>query len=540
MRKAVIYARYSTDLQNERSVADQVALCRGYARKERFSILSVYEDRAISGASIAGRPGLLTLLAQANLGAFDVLIVEALDRLSRDIADLGQIHKTFTFLGIEIIGVNDGGRPADTVLIGLRGLVAQLFREDGAKKVRRGMLGLVSAGKHAGGRAYGYRPCVSRRGEPEIIEDEAAIVRRIFADYLSGQTPRQIAHALNEEGVPPPRGKGWNASTINGSSARGNGIIQNELYAGRLVWNKVRMVKNPANGRRVSRPNPRDAWIRAERPDLAIIPADTFELANALKHDRSVKQPEQTRRNIRLLSGLLRCSCCGGGFSTAGVDKSGRVRIRCSRHVESGTCPDPRTYYLAWVESTVLSALVQELKGQTVIRQAHFDYRQERWSRLQAAQLRRNEVHERLKKVAEEMDRLTDFLARGVGDPIRIDQRCQQGRIEEETLRGELLALDRTWDDLEINPETVSDYLGTVRELRARAKLGTVEADSPAAVSVRSLVKSVTIIPKRAEDAPMIEITARLRPLCRRPDRSGLSGGAMVAGEGLEPPTRGL
>ncbi|CAH1699657.1 hypothetical protein BOSEA1005_12710 [Hyphomicrobiales bacterium] len=60
-----------------------------------------------------------------------------------------------------------------------------------------------------------------------------------------------------------------------------------------------------------------------------------------------------------------------------------------------------------------------------------------------------------------------------------------------------------------------------------------MEADSPAAVLVRSLMKSVAIIPKRAEDAPMIEITARLRPLCRRPDRSGLSGGAMVAGEGL-------
>lgn len=79
-----------------------------------------------------------------------MLVVEALDRLSRDtLADLGQIHKIFTFLGIEIIEVNDGGRPADTVLIGLRGLVAQLFREDGAKKVRRGMLGLVSAGRHA-------------------------------------------------------------------------------------------------------------------------------------------------------------------------------------------------------------------------------------------------------------------------------------------------------------------------------------------------------------------------------------------------------
>ncbi len=110
MRRAVIYGRYSTDLQNEKSIEDQVALCRSFAARERLQVSGIYEDRAVSGASIAGRPGVQAMLADASRAKFEVLIVEALDRLSRDIADLGHIHKTFSFLGIDIIGVSDGGR----------------------------------------------------------------------------------------------------------------------------------------------------------------------------------------------------------------------------------------------------------------------------------------------------------------------------------------------------------------------------------------------------------------------------------------------
>ena len=55
-------------------------------------------------------------------------------------------------------------------------------------------------------------------------------------------------------GVSPPRGRAWNASTIKGNMQRGAAILQNELYAGRLVWNKIRMVKNPDSGKRISRP----------------------------------------------------------------------------------------------------------------------------------------------------------------------------------------------------------------------------------------------------------------------------------------------
>jgi hypothetical protein len=86
--------------------------------------------------------------------------------------------------------------------------------------VRRGLAGRVGQGPNAGGRAYGYVPVVGDKGKRVIVEAEAEMVRRIFYEYVDGRTPREIAHDLNNEGVSPPRGRSWNASTINGNMQR--------------------------------------------------------------------------------------------------------------------------------------------------------------------------------------------------------------------------------------------------------------------------------------------------------------------------------
>lgn len=99
MKKALIYARFSTDLQNERSIEDQITLCRDYASRANIDVIDVYEDRARSGGSIMGRDGLLRLMDRAKDGSFDIVVVEALDRLSRDMEDLAGIHKRLSFLG---------------------------------------------------------------------------------------------------------------------------------------------------------------------------------------------------------------------------------------------------------------------------------------------------------------------------------------------------------------------------------------------------------------------------------------------------------
>jgi site-specific DNA recombinase len=108
-------------------------------------------------------------------------------------------------------------------------------------------------------------------GEREINEEEAVVVRGIFRDYAGGASPKQIAKALNQEGIPGPQGALWSPSTIHGNPKRGIGILHNELYVGRLVWNRQRFLKDPDTGRRIARTNPQSEWITKDVPELRIL-----------------------------------------------------------------------------------------------------------------------------------------------------------------------------------------------------------------------------------------------------------------------------
>ena len=152
----------------------------------------------------------------------------------------------------------------------------------------------MRSGRAAGGLAYGYRVVntFDARGNPvrglrEIDDERADIVRRIYAEYLAGRSPRLIAAGLNRDGMTPPRGRLWNATTINGYGKRGSGILHNELYAGLIVWNKNRKLLNPYTGKRVGRPN--DAADRqvVEVEPLRIIDQDTWQAVQALKASKA-------------------------------------------------------------------------------------------------------------------------------------------------------------------------------------------------------------------------------------------------------------
>jgi site-specific DNA recombinase len=543
MKRAAIYARFSTDLQNERSVEDQIALCREHARRDGYVVVEVFSDKAVSGASIFNRDGLLNLMERSQAAAFDVLIVEALDRLARDMEDLAGIHKRLTFRGIQIRAVHDG--IADTVMVGLRGLVGQMQREDGAKKVRRGMSAVIRDARHAGGRAYGYlaQPGESR-GRLVVVESEAEIVRRIFTEWIAGRTARDIAHDLNRDGVAPPRGgKAWNASTIYGNGKRGCGIIRNELYDGRLVWNRLRMVKDPETGRRVSRVNAADQRQTTSVPDLAIVAPEIFAVAQARLAERAAIAPTYQRRPRHILSGLLRCDSCGSGMSTFGADKSGRKRLRCSRARESGTCPAPKTFYLDTIERAVLEALSAELRDPRLLAEYAKTYHEERQRLAGTKRTARARAERRLAELVRESDRLVTAIAKGLGDPEELGERHKSAAQERRTLQAELA--QEPAKVIALHPGALSHYEAQIERLQAAIAKGIARGNPDYAEALRDLVETVTV--RRDPGRPggiEITIAGRLNSLLgEKAFPNGLRRavcGLVVAEDGFEPPTRGL
>lgn len=92
MTRTAIYARYSTDLQRDTSIEDQIRLCEKKLREAGGQIYQSYTDHAVSGASLM-RPGIQMLMQDAAAGRFDQVFAEALDRISRDQEDIAAVYK---------------------------------------------------------------------------------------------------------------------------------------------------------------------------------------------------------------------------------------------------------------------------------------------------------------------------------------------------------------------------------------------------------------------------------------------------------------
>ncbi|MEL6280949.1 MAG: recombinase family protein, partial [Pseudomonadota bacterium] len=308
--RVAVYARYSSDQQSAHSIEDQFRLCREEIARRGGQVVETYADYAISGGSLRNRPGIQELLADARNSGFDLVVAEALDRLSRDQEDIAAIFKRLRHFEIGLSTLAEG--EISELHVGLKGTMNALFLKDLAQKTWRGQRGRVEHGCAGGGASYGYR-VVRRlladgtpvRGEREVDADEAAIVQRIFEEYASGLTARRIAAGLNAETIPGPRGGLWNASTINGSRQRRNGILNNELYVGRLVWNRQRFLKDPETGRRVSRPNPEGEWVIVNTPELRVIDDELWERVQSLKARYASQAGNKRQTKKRLLSGLV-------------------------------------------------------------------------------------------------------------------------------------------------------------------------------------------------------------------------------------------
>ena len=152
--KVALYARYSSDNQRDASITDQLRMCRLRAEKEGWTVVEEYTDHAISGASMILRPGVQSLISDSLRGRFDMIMAEAMDRLSRDQEDIAGIFKRMTYADVKMFTLSEG--EITHLHVGLKGTMNALFLKDLADKTRRGLRGRVEDGKSGGGLCYGY------------------------------------------------------------------------------------------------------------------------------------------------------------------------------------------------------------------------------------------------------------------------------------------------------------------------------------------------------------------------------------------------
>ena len=155
------------------------------------------------------RPAYQRLLEDARRGQFDIVVAEALDRLSRDQEDVAGLFKRLRFAGVRLFTLAEG--EITELHVGLKGTMNALFLKDLADKTRRGLEGRVRAGRSGGGLCFGYDVAREHdaRGEPvygarKVNDAEAGIVCGIFSEFAAGKSPRRIAHDLNRARITGP------------------------------------------------------------------------------------------------------------------------------------------------------------------------------------------------------------------------------------------------------------------------------------------------------------------------------------------------
>jgi len=510
MTSVALYARYSSDNQSETSIEDQFRLCRERAAQERWQIVGSYEDAAISGASTVLRHGIQRMIRDAQRGDFTVVLVEALDRISRDQADVATLYKHLKFAGVTIVTLAEG--EISELHVGLKGTMNALFLKDLAMKTHRGLRGRVEKGKAGGGLCYGYKVVkkLDANGEPirgdrEIIAEEADTIRRIFREFASGKSPKAIAVDLNRDGVPGPLGRAWGDTSIRGHASRGTGIVNNELYTGVLVWNRLRFVKDPSTGKRVSRPNPESQWIRTEVPHLRIV---DDELWNAVRvrqkqiaaifgpnpantREGRMKRVHLANRPVSLLSGLLTCGCCGGKIGIITPN-----RYACLNHHRRGTCDNNRTITRQNIETRVLTGLKERLVSSEAVQQAVRAYAEEmnklnRDKRAQAATDQKT-----LAKVEKAIAGIIAAIEDGMYQP---SMKARMDDLERQKAEIAARMAQAPADVPDIHPNLANVY--RLRIERFTEALDDPDGGRQAAEALRSLIGEIVLTPgaKRGE-----------------------------------------
>jgi site-specific DNA recombinase len=551
--KVALYARYSTDHQRDASIEDQLRLCRLHAEKQGWTVVDSYTDRAISGASLL-RAGIQELISDAMRGKFAVVLAEAMDRLSRDQEDIAGLFKRMAFSGVRIVTLSEGD--VTHLHVGLKGTMNALFLKDLADKTRRGLRGRVEEGKSGGGLCFGY-DVVKRlaadgepiRGDRTINEAEAAVVRRIFADYLAGKSSRAIAFELNKDGVPGPQGAEWGPSTIHGNPKRGVGILNNELYVGRLVWNRLRYLKDPDTGKRVSRLNPEAEWVVQEVPDLRIVHQDVWDKVKARQQTLAYETSEpgqnalnERRRPKYLFAGLVKCGCCGGGYTMISKDLLG-----CATSRNKGTCDNRRNIRRDALEASVLSGLRTHLMDPELFKEFCSEFTREvnrlRIERGAGLTVMRAE----LPRIDRELDKLMKLIL--ASDDIDASKRVMKQMKELETRKEylEKALAEAVEPPPLLHPNVAEIYRQRISTLyeSLRGEGGKAEA----AEAFRTLVDQVTLVPTEDELAIVLrgDLAAILRFAANKKNPDVLSDAgvldallsqeSLVAGTGFEPVT---
>ena len=509
--KTVLYARYSSALQNNRSADDQLRILRERCEREGWEIVGEYADLAITGVAGIGRdarPQLHALLSQVEAGNVDQVFAEATDRISRHPGDAYAVFERIQFAGARLFTNSDG--EVTEITAAIKGFLDSEFRKNLREKIKRGQHGCVRDGRSPAGMAYGYSKPVKIdekgemiRGLREVDPEKAAIIVRIFEEYYNDLSPKMIAERLNRDGILGPRGGHWVATTISGDKKRQNGLLHNQIYLGNLIHNRTSKVRDPQTRKLISRANPESEWISEHLPHLRIISDDLWQRVHGKLAMRANKPFSKQQRPKRLLSDLATCSVCGGKWIVIGAERWG-----CSSHRNGKACPNNRSITNDCFEDRVLSGLRERMLDPDLVSAFVTEYHAEYARRSKDQARQRSQFEKKVAEAKAKIGRLIAAVAEGGDEFPEIKEALTCARAERDRMQNALDELE-AGAVIALHPRIAETYRRQVAELTTALTIDD-ETRLKTHSIIRRLIDQVIIRPSDAERGVIIEVSGRL------------------------------
>lgn len=428
--RAGIYARYSTDEQDEASIEDQVRVCRKYAETHGWAVAGTYVDEALSGTALGNRPNALRIRDDAFNGLLDVVIINDLNRLARG-TDLSKLIEQLKFRDVLVVGVQDGfistARTA-RMQAGFTGLMGAEFVDMVRARTYSALEMRAQQRKPTGGKTYGY-------GKDRLpCEPEASIVREVFWRFSQGDSMKAIATDLNARAVPSP-GASWKRKKrrqdgrwlVSGVHT----LLHNDAYIGRVVWNRREFRKDPDTGKRKCIQRPQSEWIEHHNAERVIITAPMWEECQK-RLGVIGSGPKNARQPRYLLSGLLVCGNCGSKMVIYGGKQH---RYICGTYHGGGAyaCDNTITVPRVIAEDRICGSVITEMTSEASVQYA---------AECMRAELRREQITPAttpdLERVESEIADLRKLVQTGVLTAARAAASIEAAERERDAIKREL------------------------------------------------------------------------------------------------------
>lgn len=335
------YCRVSTDTADQlNSLEAQKEFFSEYTKRTGDTLVRLYADEGISGTKIKNRKEFLRMMADAEHGLFDMVVVKDISRFARNTVDLLQNVRKLKALGIEtqFLTANMTSMGNSEFVLTIFGALAQEESANTSKRVKFGKKINAEKGR-VPNIVYGYDKTIGDYFNQTINEEEAKVVRQIYKWYTEeGYGASKIANMLNDRGIKTKRNSKWSQNAI----CR---ILKNEIYTGKII-NGKQEIEDYLTSKRKNKDE--TEWFVVERPENRIIDDEIFEKAQEILHGRhdAFNITHERQSNKHLFSTLIKCKECGWSFRrNVRTYKNTYVRWVCSGRNGQGadSCPNKTT-----------------------------------------------------------------------------------------------------------------------------------------------------------------------------------------------------